>query len=63
MQVKLSAMKKNTSKCLWKEAFFGTLSMEKREKKSVAGHESDKLIESYSAQPAIVRVIFHYQAI
>ena len=38
---------------------------EKREK-SVAGHESDKLIESYSAQPnyrATVRVIFDYQAI
>ena len=31
---------------------------EEREK-CVAGHESDKLIESYSAQPAIVRVIFH----
>ena len=43
--------------------FFGAFSMEKRETKSVASHESDKLIESYSAQPAIVRVIFHYQAI
>ena len=35
---------------------------EKREK-CVGGHESDKLIESYSAQPATVPVIFHYQAI
>ena len=35
--------------------------MEKREKKRVAGHESDKLIESYNAQPAAVRVIFDYQ--
>ena len=38
---------------------------EKREK-SVAGHESDKLIESYSVEPtdrAKIRVIFDYQAI
>ena len=40
-----------------------TFNMEKREKKSISGHESDKLIESYSAQPTKVRVIFDYQAI
>ena len=31
--------------------------------KCAAGHESDKLIESYNAQTATVRVIFYYQAI
>ena len=35
---------------------------EKREK-SVAGHETDKLVESYGEQPTKVRVIFDYQAI
>ena len=35
---------------------------EKR-KKSVADHESSELIESYSAQPVTVRVIFDYHAI
>ena len=34
----------------------------KREK-SVSSHESNKLIESYTAQPTKVRVIFDYQAI
>ena len=34
----------------------------RRERKSVAGHESDKLIESYRAQPTEVRAIFDYQA-
>ena len=54
---------KEQFKVFIKISLFGTFIMEKREKKCVAGHESDKLIESYSAQPVIVRVIFHYQAI
>ena len=46
--------------------FFLTFSIDKREKKSVAGHESDKLVEWYSVEPADrvkIRVIFDYQAI
>ena len=35
----------------------------KERKKSVADHESNELIESYSAQPVTVRVIFDYHAI
>ena len=50
-------MEKNTSKCLRKQAFFllnVTFSIEKREeKKTSAGHESDKLNESFNAQPTI----------
>ena len=34
-----------------------------KRKKSVVGHESNKLIELQSAQPTKVRVIFNYQAI
>ena len=55
-------------KVFTKISLFVTFSMEKREKKSVAGHESDKLIESYSVRVqqtdrAKIRVIFDYQAI
>ena len=46
-----------------KISFFVTFSMEKREKKSVADHESNELIESYSAHPVTVRVIFDYHVI
>ena len=45
--------------------FFLLSDREKREKKR-SGHESDKLIESYSLEPsdrAKIRVIFDYQAI
>ena len=46
-QSQLSAMQKNTSKC--KICLFWYFQKEK----GVVGHESDKLIEQYSAQPTI----------
>ena len=51
-------MEKNTSKCLRKQAFFVKHYVqygEEREKnkKASAGHERDKLIESYNVQPTI----------
>ena len=67
-------MEKNTSKC--KICLFWYFQHGEKREKGVAGHESDKLIEQYSAQPTIkkkcsgvpyhratVRVIFDYQAI
>ena len=58
-------METMSSKCLRKQAFFVKRYFqhgEEKEKKGSAGHESDKLIESYNAQPTIeqVRVIFDY---
>ena len=51
-------MEKNTPKCLRKQAFFVKHYVqygEEREKnkKASAGHERDKLIESYNVQPTI----------
>ena len=52
-------------KVFWKISLFFTVSVEKREKK-IAGHESDKLIESKKCATnyrAAGRVFFDYQAI
>ena len=44
-------MEKNTSKC--KICLFWYFQHGEKREKGVAGHESDKLIEQYSAQPTI----------
>ena len=53
---------------VFKQAIFMLLSAWRKGGKSVTGHERDKLIKSYSAQPTIdyratVQVIFHCQVI
>ena len=50
-QSQLSAMEKNTSKC--KICLFWYFQHGEKREKGVVGHESDKLIEQYSAQPTI----------
>ena len=51
-------MEKNTPKCLRKQAFFVKHYVQygeerQKNKKASAGHERDKLIESYNVQPTI----------
>ena len=47
-----SAVEKNSAKC-FQEAMLVSLSAWKKKKNSLTGNESDKLIESYIAQPPI----------